>query len=164
MALHDDLLEQANHLAKRERRKPRQASLRRAVSSAYYAMFHLLLWESTGRTFGALAARRRFRHSLARGFSHQSMVKVCKSFAATTLPPKIMSFIAPFTVPSDLQLIAETFVTLQDKRRRADYNLAAPFHRAEVVAILEAAQTAFEAWDRVKPDDAAAFFLAVLPL
>jgi len=39
MNLAEDLLEQANHLARRERGKPKQASLRRAVSTAYYACF-----------------------------------------------------------------------------------------------------------------------------
>ena len=43
----NDLLEQAWHLAKREKRKPRQASLRRAVSTAYYALFHHLIHEAT---------------------------------------------------------------------------------------------------------------------
>jgi hypothetical protein len=33
-----DLLEQAKHLANREKKRPRQASLRRAVSTAYYAL------------------------------------------------------------------------------------------------------------------------------
>jgi len=42
----DHLLEQAHHLAKRERNRPRQASLRRAVSTAYYALFHLLISEA----------------------------------------------------------------------------------------------------------------------
>src|SRR5712692_5365690 len=42
----DDLLEQARHLANREKKRPRQASLRRAVSTAYYALFHLLISEA----------------------------------------------------------------------------------------------------------------------
>jgi hypothetical protein len=41
--LHSDLIEQAQHLAKREPNRPRQASLRRAVSTAYYALFHMLI-------------------------------------------------------------------------------------------------------------------------
>ena len=41
-----DLLEQAKHLANREKKRPRQASLRRAVSTAYYALFHLLIHEA----------------------------------------------------------------------------------------------------------------------
>ncbi len=47
MSLHDDLLEQAKHLANREPRRPKQASLRRAISAAYYALFHLLVDEAT---------------------------------------------------------------------------------------------------------------------
>ena len=47
MALSNDLLEQALHLATRESKRPRQASLRRAISSAYYGLFHLLIGEAT---------------------------------------------------------------------------------------------------------------------
>ncbi len=48
MAYPDDLLEQAQHLAQREPKRPKQASLRRAISSAYYALFHLLISEAVG--------------------------------------------------------------------------------------------------------------------
>ena len=48
MAFADDLLEQAYHLANRESGDPKQASLRRAVSTAYYALFHLLIDEAVG--------------------------------------------------------------------------------------------------------------------
>jgi uncharacterized protein (UPF0332 family) len=47
MPLAEHLLEQAQHLANREKKRPRQASLRRAVSTAYYALFHLLIHEAT---------------------------------------------------------------------------------------------------------------------
>ena len=38
MSLHQDLLAQARHLLRKEPRRPKQASLRRAVSAAYYAL------------------------------------------------------------------------------------------------------------------------------
>ena len=47
MSLHADLLEQAEQLAQLDPRRPKQANLRRAVSSAYYALFHLLTWEAS---------------------------------------------------------------------------------------------------------------------
>ena len=47
MSLHGDLLEQAVHLAQVDTRRPKQANLRRAVSSAYYALFHLLAAEAS---------------------------------------------------------------------------------------------------------------------
>jgi hypothetical protein len=37
----------AYHLAKREPKRPRGASLRRAVSTSYYALFHLSICEAT---------------------------------------------------------------------------------------------------------------------
>jgi uncharacterized protein (UPF0332 family) len=46
MAYHDDLLRQALQLIHQEPRNPKQASLRRAVSTAYYALFHLLISEA----------------------------------------------------------------------------------------------------------------------
>ena len=44
MAYHHELLEQANELARKN--NPNQADLRRSVSSAYYALFHLLIFET----------------------------------------------------------------------------------------------------------------------
>jgi hypothetical protein len=48
-SLHDQLLAQAWLLAKKEPKRPLQASLRRAVSAAYYAVFHLLV-DAGGRS------------------------------------------------------------------------------------------------------------------
>jgi len=42
MSIHADLLAQAKQLARKEPQRPRQASLRRAVSAAYYALFQMI--------------------------------------------------------------------------------------------------------------------------
>src|SRR5260370_506909 len=68
MAFPDDLLKQALHLAKREPKRPRQASLRRAISTAYYALFHLLITEAVSNW--RIAAQRPL---LARNFEHNRM-------------------------------------------------------------------------------------------
>src|SRR5579863_4384971 len=73
MAFADDLLEQAYHLANLEGGEPKQASLRRAVSTAYYALFHLLIDEAVGN-WGVT----RQRGILARVFDHREMKKVCE--------------------------------------------------------------------------------------
>lgn len=54
MNLHNELLRQARHLATKEPRRPLQASLRRAVSAAYYALFHLLVDDAVRRMVTAL--------------------------------------------------------------------------------------------------------------
>jgi hypothetical protein len=40
--IHDDLLDLADYLARRESGRPKQVSLRRAIATAYYGLFHAL--------------------------------------------------------------------------------------------------------------------------
>lgn len=56
MGFGEDLLKQADHLATYEGVKPTQAALRRAVSTAYYALFHLLTEDASQRWNGSSAA------------------------------------------------------------------------------------------------------------
>ena len=79
MTLHHDLLDAASHLATRETRKPKQASLRRAVSAAYYALFHLLVADGAKRLSPAKPDG--LSLVIQRAFNHGEMRNVCKSFA-----------------------------------------------------------------------------------
>src|SRR6185503_1425183 len=103
MSLADDLRRQAYHLATREPRRPKQASLRRAVSAAYYAIFHLLVDEATLMMFGGRTDRRRFRYVLARDFSHQSVVAACKSYHGGTLPASMTASMGALPLPQELR-------------------------------------------------------------
>jgi hypothetical protein len=64
-----DLLDQAAHLAALERGRPKQASLRRAISSAYYSLFHLILEDASRHLVGGS----RLRATVARSFEHQAV-------------------------------------------------------------------------------------------
>lgn len=68
--MHKDLLQQARDLATLDAQKPRQANLRRAVSSVYYALFHALVDEACRGVMGAQHDQAPYRHILARGFAH----------------------------------------------------------------------------------------------
>src|SRR5260370_37135803 len=68
MAFPDDLIDLAQHLADLHPENPHQASLRRAVSTAYYALFHLLVSEATANW-----ARPELRAILGRCFDHGPM-------------------------------------------------------------------------------------------
>jgi hypothetical protein len=77
MPFADDLLEQAHHLVTREEGEPKQASLRRAVSTAYYALFHLLIdeavsqWAATTQHPGADVRSRQDEGNLRRRFAER---------------------------------------------------------------------------------------------
>jgi hypothetical protein len=126
MSLHDDLLEQAKHLANREPRRPKQASLRRAISTAYYALFHLRVDEATK----LLAVDSKLRKLAGRSLAHDEMKQASNSFRSTGLPLHV-SAVAGTAVPPDLQLVAEVFVDLQETRHDADYSVGRTFTRGE---------------------------------
>jgi hypothetical protein len=117
MALHHDLLEQARHLAMREPKRPRQASLRRSISAAYYALFHLLTTETAARLTPRAPVRLRLQR--CRAFTHGDMKSVCKSFAQGTVTniPESTRHLISGPVENEIKSLAALFVELQETRR-----------------------------------------------
>ena len=164
MSLHGDLLEQALHLSSRERKKPKQASLRRAISSAYYALFHLLLEEGAKQ----FASDQGLRKLVRRAFVHGEMKKAAKSLSSGGTLPDHVKAVYLGTVPSELRNVAKAFVELQDRRHDADYDMNASFTRAQVTDLITLAQDAFDDWKavRAKPGERVAveLFLSAMLL
>ncbi len=157
MSLHSDLLEQAEHLIRRERRRPRQASLRRAISTAYYALFHLMVHEATLRVRGSPALRQKF----SRAFDHGSMRSASNAFV-NARPHQLVGLTGGLPIPPQLQTLARTFVELQEARHEADYNVAARFTRNEADDLVGLARQAFHDWQTLRTDGAAQMYLAAL--
>lgn len=149
MSLAADLLAQSVALATMEPNKPKQASLRRAVSAAYYALFHLLV-EDGARLF----IRDDFaRLSLvARTFNHGKIKEVSNRFLGNELPERLRSKVN-YQTPLDLAAVAKTFVKLQQLRHEADCNLDRQFTRSQVQQLVADAETAFEKWEKVRNTD-----------
>jgi uncharacterized protein (UPF0332 family) len=161
MAFADDLLEQAQHLARREPKRPKQASLRRAVSTAYYALFHLLITE-TARNW----SRPNERHTLARMFEHTLMGKVCAAKRDelnayfNTHPP-----IGPQQdVSRHLRIVAETLAQMLQHRHIADYDSSVKWTRTDANEKVESVEAAFTSWRAIRKEHAAQNFLVTLLL
>src|ERR1700680_2065510 len=95
MAYHDDLLGQALHLVHKERRNPKQASLCRAVSTAYYALFHLLINEAVSNW-----SRVNLRAALGRAFDHNIPYAGVREQSSTP----ISNFVLFFKLATDFVL------------------------------------------------------------
>jgi len=165
VALADDLLLQATHLASLDRGKPRQANLRRAVSAAYYAIFHLLVDEGAALAGSKLNAAGKAR--VRRAFAHAEMKSVCSQYAKAATAASINPQIAPLLtspIGADLRNVAETFVDLQEARHLADYDLSFKFSRVDVLALIDAVSDAFTDWTTAKPTANAKVFLMDLLL
>ena len=136
--------------------------MRRAVSAAYYALFHLLIFEAArifvkdGDTIGMIA----------RSYSHKEMLDASKKFAKGELPKKLHPLLAAYNsvekkpVVDRLKSIAQAFVDLQEARHHADYNLRKSFTRNEAEKLIDLAEQAFTDWQVIRNDDLARIYLA----
>lgn len=154
-----ELLDTARYLPRRNQNRPSQADLRRAVSTAYYALFHLLVQEATA----ALVDDPGLRGLVPRAFDHADMKAACLAFIGGT-PPEVIRSLLPAAIPDDLRVVAREFSKLQEARHAADYNPVAAFNRPAAVASVRRAEEAFAAWERVKGEPAATVFRASLLL
>jgi uncharacterized protein (UPF0332 family) len=160
MSFHEDLLGQAEQLAQLDPRRPKQANLRRAVSSAYYALFHLLTSEvsSLYAVEPGLAAR------INRTLNHGEMKKASSMLANDRLPRAVQPPGGGYITPARLKSVANAFLSLQQARHEADYDLSRSFRRREVLDFIQSARQAFEAWGEVRNTDDARLYLACFHL
>jgi len=154
-----DLLVQARHLAELDPSKPRQANLRRAVSSAYYALFHLLIAEFVHK--GLPGHQKALMDRVSRSFNHSDMLKVCRQWQQPVLPQVIQNLLV---VPADARLtsIARTFVDLQEARHEADYDVSVRLSKSETLARVEEVELPFAKWKAVRNSTQAVTFLVSL--
>src|SRR5260370_33389741 len=117
-------MEQVEHLAKGEVKKPRQASLRRAVSAAYYALFHMLIDEAVLKLIPS--APNLLRVQTQRAFTHADMRNACEQLTKSS---NAFARLLVRPVEPELQTVAEAFVELPFHRHAADYDLAQAFNR-----------------------------------
>jgi hypothetical protein len=152
MAFAKDLLAQSFLLLNKETKNPKQASLRRAVSTAYYAVFHLFIQEGCAN-WNAIAVR----ENLARAFSDQTMYKACTAAENAPYPLPIQPAVA-----SKLRSIARAFRELQEQRHLADYSNATKWDRIKAAAKVNQAKTAFGDWKSIRKEHVAQRFLISL--
>ncbi|MDE0202158.1 MAG: hypothetical protein OXK73_06970 [Rhodospirillaceae bacterium] len=161
MSLHVDLLRQARQLAVKEPRRPLQASLRRAISASYYALFHLLVDEATKRMLRG-HDRAALRRCLARAFGHAAMRQVAQQFSDDNVSRKLAPGLNGQTLQPELVRVASALVEIQEARHQADYDLARRFTRREALDLVGQAELAFVDWNGVRGSIQADTFLTGL--
>ena len=143
MSRADDLLQLAEELSNLHEPNHRQVDLSRAVSTAYYALFHLLISEATANWM-----EDRLRPILGRIFEHAKMKSACEA--------KISELNSYFegnpsrsreqVVSLHLHWVAKTFVQSQQQRHDADYNTVKEWTDTEVATLIASVAQAFKSW------------------
>jgi len=140
VGLADELLEDAHFLADKGVADRRQTMMRRSISTAYYAAFHLFIedfvehWEFPDQ-----------RARLGRMFQHGKM--------RTQFTPKSKK--NPTHVEQALQHVIRSFSQLQEDRERADYDGGWRPVETDVRIAIRLAENVFATWRKIKGEDIA---------
>jgi hypothetical protein len=118
-----------------------EANVRRAVSSAYYALFHLLVrdailnWKHAGH-----------RSRLARTFEHKRMKDASIAILKKIGNIQNQEIVEPDPLQDHrfrLSTVAQAFVDLPQARHRADYDIDKPFQATRCRARRRASTAGF---------------------
>lgn len=148
----DHLIDQAKHLAERSSGKPRQADLRRAVSAAYYAVFHALCRTCADMMVGVGRLRNHptWAH-VYRSVQHGEAKTRCSNLAP------LAKLLEPAPLDRNIRRFAGAFASLQEQRHRADYDPHASFTRSEVLTFVASANEAVGSLERASKEARRAF-------
>ena len=130
-----DLIETARRLAQPGAAQPTQADLRRAVSTAYYALFHCLAAAAADLLTGS-SSRGPEWHQVYRALEHGKAKRACRQQGA------LRAF------PMEIRSFAKAFVELQDARHEADYALDGQYLKPDVLAIIIRAGEAIDRFEQ----------------
>lgn len=114
--------------------KPRQADLRRAVSTIYYALFHALCRNCADSLIGTKGSDRSnpaWRQAY-RSVGHKYAKRACSD-------QRTMKFF-----PKEIEDFGNTFVSSQIKRLLADYDPSYRVTRSEVLTDIKTAESAMK--------------------
>lgn len=118
--------------------------LRRAISSAYYALFHGLVTAATRSAMGDEPARADDRFVMSRWYGHSEIRSasewVVRRAHGRAVPKEVAQLLdAP---PAELVEVADTFVELLHARHAADYDHRAKVDSDDAVEAVASARTA----------------------
>ena len=133
--------------------RPRETNLRRAVSTAYYALFHCLAECCANMIVGGTGANRSQPawNQAYRALEHGLARNRCAD------QERVRRF------PHDIQDFAKQFVHIQKRRHSADYDPDPPgFNKSDVVQDIRDAEDVIRRFARVSAKDRRAFAVYVL--
>ncbi|MEA2831742.1 MAG: hypothetical protein QOF22_2490, partial [Bradyrhizobium sp.] len=143
-----DLLTVARLLLNAGAAPPSDAQLRRAVSTAYYALFHKILRAAVQRFMGADQVGSAGYAILYRSFDHRHMRIICEALAVSKLKDTLKRQLGRDAVSPDMRNFAYAFPVLQDVRHLADYDPTALFQQSDVASLIDATEVAMADFDR----------------
>lgn len=158
----DHLLDQADGLIAAARGRPRQADLRRAISSAYYAVFHAVITAAADEFVGAVQRGTREHALTMRSIDHRTIKACCLEIVKTSPTRAYLPYLPGGGFSAPVLGFANVFPDLQDQRHGADYDSLSSYVTADARTMIATARGAISSLVAAPPADRRAFLFMIL--
>ena len=157
------LLEQADNLAgSASQGRPRGADLRRAISAAYYAIFHFVLRAAVDSVVPVSKRSGGQYTRVYRGIEHRALRELCKALSGASLPSKYLAHAPVGGFGSNIRSFATALIDLQEKRYLADYDPQFQVTKSDALLTISTARTALVRFDSAPLDEKETFLNLLL--
>lgn len=123
--------------------RPRQIRLRRALSTAYYAMFHTLCRSNAETLIGSAPVTQ----------GTESLVWAYRSLNHGSAKRNLAGYRPNSQIHRDIASFSRVFSNLQEHRHDADYDPRKVYTRREVDTLINQAEAAIETFEAVSAQD-----------
>jgi hypothetical protein len=140
----------------------RQVDIRRAISSAYYGVFHAVLAAAADEFVGS-TKRASIEYGLAyRSVDHRALRDLCADVAKPTLPGRYRPYEPEGGFKPDLKAFAATVVELLQSRQEADYDPLVRLKRSDAVLAVSTARSTLRRFNTSSAAGRTAFLALLL--
>lgn len=159
----EHLLEQADRLVEAPPAgPPRQVDVRRAISAAYYAVFHHVAAAAADEVIGK-TLRQTSRYALVyRSIDHRVLRELCDGVRKSTLPARLAPHAPEAGFGKNIPEFAAGLIELQDKRHEADYDPSGLVRTADALAAVRTARSAIQRFEKASLKRRKAFLALLL--
>jgi hypothetical protein len=142
--------------------RPRQADLRRAISSAYYGLFHFVL-TCVADEFVGITQRATSRYTLVyRSVDHRTLKELCIEARKQTPIDRYFPYVPLGGFGADIQQFATVTIDLQARRHIADYDPRPRFQGSDATLAIGAARNAIGCFAQASRERRTAFLTLLL--
>lgn len=158
----DHLFEQADKLITPQVGRLRQSDIRRAISAAYYGIFHATITKAVDQFVGATNRDKSHYGLVYRSVSHSRLRELCTEVQKSILSNRYRPYVPSTGSGPHIVAVAEAIVELQEKRHSADYDVMVRMNRSDAALAIATARAALGRFDKASQQEQLAFLSLLL--
>lgn len=141
---------------------PRQVNLRRAISNAYYGVFHFVLTELADEFVGKTKRTSQRYAAVYRSLDHRTFKQICLDLQKSPPPVRYAAFLPRNGMGNTIAEFAVAVVELQERRHRSDYDPSSRFKTSDAQIAVRTARRAIIRFRRASPERRKTFLTLLL--